>query len=119
MSASTAISKSQDSDSVINRLKNLHLYWFLDPLFFGKYPDIEVNLPFNIKDEEMELMKQEIDVLGINYYSRLLWEKDLADSHFQAKINQESSFLRMGEFIGCLDETELLPEKKRRIKDEF
>ncbi|HKL43455.1 MAG: beta-glucosidase [Halanaerobiales bacterium] len=52
--------------------------WFLDPIFKGKYPDKLSNIylkkygKINKKKNDLELINQDIDFLGINYYSRAL-----------------------------------------------
>ena len=89
----TALHDTKDKNKFINRLKDLNLYWFLDPLFFGKYPDSEFKLPFKVNSDDFELMKQKIDVLGINYYFRAIYIPDPSDKHFHAKIMEEKSYV--------------------------
>ncbi len=57
----------QRADTFINR-------WFLDPVFFGRYPgtlfaDLRVAAP-PIEDGDMALIAAPADFLGVNYYSR-------------------------------------------------
>jgi beta-glucosidase len=54
----------------------LHNRWFLDPLFFGHYPeklfaDLEVAPPA-LEGGDMALISAPLDFLGLNYYFRLL-----------------------------------------------
>lgn len=62
------IKASYLSDSVTNR-------WYLDPLFKGYYPEdaleyyLRRNVHFTYPEEDMEIIKQPIDFLAINYYS--------------------------------------------------
>ncbi|MFW9928536.1 MAG: GH1 family beta-glucosidase [Candidatus Thorarchaeota archaeon] len=95
VSASTAatLSQTKNANSFINRIKTLHLYWFLDPLFFGKYPEIDLDIPFRTNSEDFDVIKQKIDVLGINYYSRNIWIPDMTDTYFQATMQPESSYV--------------------------
>lgn len=66
-----------DEDKRAADIKDLFLNrWFLDPIFKGNYPkelkeeyQKEYGVPF-IKDNDMEIIQEEIDFLGINYYSR-------------------------------------------------
>lgn len=50
--------------------------WFLDPIFKGDYPSGLHNLyeqrlgPFEMQSGDLELISQEIDFLGVNYYTR-------------------------------------------------
>ncbi len=63
---------SQDEISV-----NLHDVvsnrWYLDPVFKGKYPielaQIFGELPDELREEDMKIISQPIDFLGVNYYS--------------------------------------------------
>ncbi len=58
-------------DSLINK-------WFLDPVMIGEFPSdlIELfsktGLLPEIKEEDLKVMKQPIDFIGVNYYSRFL-----------------------------------------------
>ncbi|HHV98409.1 MAG TPA: beta-glucosidase [Clostridiaceae bacterium] len=58
-------------DSLINK-------WFLDPVMTGEFPSdlIELfsktGLLPEIKEEDLKIMKQPIDFIGVNYYSRFL-----------------------------------------------
>jgi beta-glucosidase len=52
--------------------------WFLDPIFKGRYPKVLLDLyknkfpGFYYYDQDLKTISQEIDFLGINYYSRTL-----------------------------------------------
>jgi beta-glucosidase len=57
--------------------------WFLDPIFFGDYPDemkerFAPELPV-LSHDEQEIARQPIDFLGINYYSRVIVGDDPED----------------------------------------
>ncbi|AZR73767.1 beta-glucosidase [Anoxybacter fermentans] len=58
-------------DAFINR-------WFLDPIFEGSYPEELHQIyrkkvgEFIIKNDDLEIINQKIDFLGINYYLRLV-----------------------------------------------
>lgn len=65
--------------------------WFLDPIFKAKYPEILMNifkdnfdLQF-IEDKDMEIISQEIDFLGINYYTRHVIAEDKSNDIFGFK----------------------------------
>lgn len=60
-------------DGVINR-------FFLDPVFFGRYPEdtsklLEIIMP-KIEDGDMETISAPIDFLGVNYYTRFVIKHD-------------------------------------------
>lgn len=45
--------------------------FFLDPLLRGSYPDSELLIPLpEVKEGDLEIIRQPIDFLGINYYFR-------------------------------------------------
>ncbi|HEY8498470.1 MAG TPA: family 1 glycosylhydrolase, partial [Limnochordales bacterium] len=73
---------SRDEEAA-RRLDGLLNRWFLDPLFYGRYPaDMvarfrEVGLPPpEPAEEEMRQIARPIDFLGVNYYSRQLARHD-------------------------------------------
>lgn len=77
--------------------------WFLSPIFKGKYPDVLVPLyekefgKPEMKEGDLELIKQEIDFLGINYYTRSLI-KDAPEGDFlkiSAVKNEGSEYTEM------------------------
>jgi beta-glucosidase len=55
------------ADAFVNR-------WFLDPIFFGRYPygvfDERTIPPPPIKQDDLAIIHTPIDFLGVNYYSR-------------------------------------------------
>jgi beta-glucosidase len=60
-------------DGVLNR-------FFLDPVFFGRYPEdtsklLEIVMP-KIEPGDMEIISAPIDFLGVNYYSRFVIKHD-------------------------------------------
>lgn len=57
--------------------------WFLDPVFYGQYPKDIYSLYANmvddlsfIKEEDLIIIKEEIDFLGVNYYYRSILKHD-------------------------------------------
>ena len=77
----------------LNNLDAKSYYWFLDPVFFGKYPDTGEALPFKVSADDYETMKQKIDVVGLNYYSRSISVPNTNDSYFKSKTLEEHSFV--------------------------
>lgn len=57
------------------RIQGWFLEWFFDPVFKGRYPQnlvdwfAEKGAKVNIKEGDLELIQQPIDILGINYYT--------------------------------------------------
>ena len=54
--------------------------WYIKPLFDGKYPEIIEQLPTqnqpDIQPGDMDIIAQPLDFLGINYYTRAIYEAD-------------------------------------------
>jgi len=76
------IEAAQLADSFSNR-------WFLEPIFKGRYPKRLLNKYQNnfalpeIASGDMELINQEIDFLGINYYTRhVIRAEEISDDLF-------------------------------------
>jgi len=60
-------------DGVLNRM-------FMDPVFFGRYPEdtaklLEIIMP-KVEDGDWDLITTPIDFLGVNYYSRFVMKHD-------------------------------------------
>ncbi len=71
---------TNDEEDILaaDRMKNYSYRLFMDPIFKGKYPEnFEKNLYFKSKvkkyyDEDMKVISEKMDFLGVNYYTRLL-----------------------------------------------
>lgn len=75
-----------------------HNGWFLDPLYKGKYPESIVKIyeeqlgNVDFLKENMDIIQEPCDFLGINYYSRGLVKKDEdASLHGVKTIKPETS----------------------------
>jgi beta-glucosidase len=60
----------------VKRADTFRNRWFLDPLFYGSYPDnlftdLGVDPP-PIHDDDFSIISTPIDYLGVNYYSRMI-----------------------------------------------
>ncbi|WP_018247646.1 GH1 family beta-glucosidase [Orenia marismortui] len=83
-------SNSQEDNEAAKRMEACINGWFLEPLFKGKYPEKLIELygaKFNqldIRAGDMDIIKEEIDFLGINYYSRSL-----------VRHNEDSDFFKI------------------------
>lgn len=82
-----------EKEKFLDRIKALSYYWFIDPIFFGRYPENNIKLPFKVTSDDLDLMKQKIDVLGINYYSRSIFVPNQSDTHFQGTTLEETSYV--------------------------
>ncbi len=82
-----------NKEKFLSKLKDLTRYWLLDPIYFGKYPDTDYKLPFKVNESDFELIKQKIDILGINYYARSIWIPDENTEYFKGKTIPEASYV--------------------------
>ncbi|MFD2673026.1 GH1 family beta-glucosidase [Marinicrinis sediminis] len=68
-------SNREEDVAAARRMRGACNEWFLDPLFKGSYPDFMVawyqkmGASVNIQPEDMAIIQQPIDFLGINYYT--------------------------------------------------
>ena len=78
--------------------------WFLEPLFKGSYPQELLAIyqqelgPIPINQEDMAVISQEIDFLGINYYSRAIVKDNPAAEllKFDTVANKDAKYTAMG-----------------------
>ena len=83
--------------------------WFMDPLFGRGYPEKMIswyggNMP-EIKSGDFEIIAENTDFLGLNYYTRRLVVNDDGDKHIKAK-QVYRPHIKRGEF----EEWEWFPE---------
>jgi len=65
--------------------------WFLTPVFKGEYPPIAREVGLKPSEEEMSLIRQPLDFLGVNYYTRLLAAHDPSEPITQAKVVKKNT----------------------------
>ncbi|MCX7820884.1 MAG: GH1 family beta-glucosidase [Brevinematales bacterium] len=74
---------TNDEEDIIaaDKMKNYTYRLFMDPIFKGKYPEnFAKNFFFKLKlkkfyEEDIKIISEKIDFLGVNYYTRLLVRK--------------------------------------------
>ena len=65
---------SEESLKATKLCNDLHTYWWLDPLFTGRYPESimrilqKENLVFETEKGDEELIREKTDFTGLNYY---------------------------------------------------
>jgi beta-glucosidase len=74
-----------------DRLDEFHHRWYLDPLFKGEYPPLAAKLGLKPSRDDMNLIKQPLDFLGANYYTRWLTTHDPSDHVTQARTVQKKT----------------------------
>ncbi|HLE75820.1 MAG TPA: GH1 family beta-glucosidase [Candidatus Bathyarchaeia archaeon] len=80
--------KDQEAASKLDEFRNR---WFIDPLLKGEYPPLAKEAGLEPKREDMDLIKQPLDFLGVNYYRRSLAAYDPSDPLMRAKVVQKKT----------------------------
>jgi beta-glucosidase len=80
------ISDNKKDREAANNLDAFWNRWYLDPLFKGKYPDLAGKIGLKTNQEDMRLIKQPLDFLGVNYYTRMLAIHDPSNPLTQAGV---------------------------------
>ncbi|PJF20846.1 MAG: beta-glucosidase [Phototrophicales bacterium] len=98
------ISQPEGDPRAVARQRDFHNHWFLDPIYFGEYPQElftvyqEMGYLPDIQDGDLEAIQGKPDFLGINYYTRQVVEYDESDPlHLTRWVHQpESEYTEMG-----------------------
>jgi beta-glucosidase len=85
------ISDNEKDREAASRLDQFQNRWYIDPIFKGEYPPLAGKIGLKPNQEDMELIKQPLDFLGVNYYTRLLAAYDFSDPVMQAKEVQKNT----------------------------
>jgi beta-glucosidase len=65
--------------------------WYIDPLFKGEYPYLAGKIGLKPSQEDMGLIKQPLDFLDVNYYTRFLATYDPSNPVTRAKVVQKNT----------------------------
>jgi beta-glucosidase len=71
----TAIHPASNDDrdrKAASRFNDFWNRWFIDPVFKGEYPPLAEELGVKPSRDDMEMIKQPLDFLGVNYYTRMV-----------------------------------------------
>ena len=80
------ISDDKKDQEAASKLDELWNRWFTDPVFKGKYPPLAETVGMKPSRDDAELIKQPLDFLGVNYYTRLLAAHDQSNSLTRARV---------------------------------
>jgi beta-glucosidase len=65
--------------------------WYIKPIIDAQYPDILANLPVNAQPEiqagDLQIIAHPIDFLGVNYYTRAVYQADNKDIFSQIDLD--------------------------------
>jgi beta-glucosidase len=85
------ISDDEKNMEAATRLDEFWNRWFIDPLFKGEYPPLAREVGLKPKRDDMNLIKQRLDFLGVNYYTRLLAADDPSNPLMGVKVVQKKT----------------------------
>ncbi|KXA93679.1 beta-glucosidase [candidate division MSBL1 archaeon SCGC-AAA259E19] len=89
--------------------------WYLDPLFKGEYPPLASRLGLNPDPDDLEAIRQPVDFLGINYYTRQIVTHDPKKRLQSRQVERTSNTTEMGWEIYPAGLEELL----LRLKEDY
>jgi beta-glucosidase len=79
------ISDDKKNQMAANNLDQFQNRWYIDPLLKGEYPPLAAKIGLKPNQKDMDLIKQPLDFLGVNYYTRSLAAYDPSNAVTQAK----------------------------------
>ncbi len=82
--------RQKDEEAAVNH-DQFWNRWFIDPLFKGEYPLLAEKIGLKPTKDEMSLIKQPLDFLGVNYYTRAIMAYDASVSVTQAMGAQKKT----------------------------
>jgi beta-glucosidase len=85
------INDEKQNQTAAGRLDEFWNRWYIDPLFKGEYPPLAEEIGLKPLKEDMDLIKQPLDFLGVNYYTRLLAAYDPSTPITRVKTVQKST----------------------------
>lgn len=87
------IKAAQMADDYLNQ-------WYFRPVLEGKYPDLLESLPTNnkppVEQDDMAIINQPIDFLGINYYTRARFAHDAEKGYKELPVSDAVEKTAMG-----------------------
>jgi beta-glucosidase len=91
------ISDDKKNQEATGKLHELWNRWFTDPIFKGNYPPLAETLGMRPSRDDAALIKQPLDFLGVNYYTRQLVAHDSSDNLTGARvIKKKTPITEMG-----------------------
>ncbi len=93
--------------------------WYIKPIMDGSYPDLLADLPNEIQpdiiEKDLEIISQPLDFIGINYYSRAIYQHDEKEQFVQ-KVPTTVPLTDMGWEICPAAFTDLLVSLNQKYK---
>ena len=85
------ISDDEKDREAANNLDEFWNGWYINPLFKGKFPPLAEKIGLKPSQEDMSLIKQPLDFLGVNYYTRSLATYDPSNPVTRAKVVKKNT----------------------------
>jgi beta-glucosidase len=85
------ISDSKKNEEAADRHDQFWNRWFIDPVLKGEYPPLMKKTSLKPTKNEMDLIKQPLDFLGVNYYTRILVTHDASVPVTEARTVQKKT----------------------------
>ena len=83
------ISDDEKDRKAADNLDEWENRWYIDPLFKGTYPPLARKMGLKPDQQDLDLIKQPLNFLGVNYYTRLLATHDPSDPVTEARRVQK------------------------------
>ena len=97
LNAVHAVDDKVEDKEAANKHDQFWNRWFLDPLFKGEYPPLAEEIGLKPTGDDMELIKQPLDFLGANYYTRAIVAHDASVPVTQARgVQKKTPITEMG-----------------------
>jgi beta-glucosidase len=91
LNAVQPISDDEKDQEAANNFDEFWNRWYINPLFKGEYPPLAGKIGLKPSKEDMDLIKQPLDFLGVNYYTRLLITYDPSNPVTRAKAVKKNT----------------------------
>jgi beta-glucosidase len=91
LNAVQPISDDEKDREAANNFDQFWNRWYINPLFKAEYPPLAGKIGLKPSKEDMDLIKQPLDFLGVNYYTRLLVTYDPSNPVTQAKAVRKNT----------------------------
>jgi len=85
------ISDYEKDREAADKLDEFQNRWYIDPIFKREYPCLAGKIGLKPNQEDMDLIKQPLDFLGVNYYTRLLATYDPSNPVTRAKVVRKNT----------------------------
>ncbi|MFW5912429.1 MAG: GH1 family beta-glucosidase [Candidatus Hadarchaeota archaeon] len=90
------LSDDEKDKEAADRMDQYLNRWYLDPIFKGKYPPLAGKMGLDPDPEDLELIHQPVDFLGVNHYNRQIVTHDSRQPMGVRIVDRKSQTTEMG-----------------------